>query len=302
MSQFPQPPLFICSSSAVDSEVKKFTSAADHWWNESSPEFGGLHRMNEVRVPLIERAAELAGCHAASASGTSALEGAHILDVGCGGGILAEALGRKGASVRGADAGDGNIKAARAHVSLDSALSERVKYGCVLVEDLVPQIGSTDTSSMSEEAAAVLQGVPATGFDVVVTSETIEHVADPASFLRDCAAAMRPGGTLVVTTINRTALSYALAIIAAEHVLGILPAGTHEWKKFVTPHEVQVALDSIGLKAVHSTGFGYNPITGLWANQAHMGVNYGIVLQHSGVEGGVAAATPGTGAPEVSLA
>ena len=174
---------------------------------------------------------------------------------------------------------------------LDSALAQRVKYGCVLIEDLVQHIGSSDSSGTPEEAAAVLKDIPQNGFDVVVTSETVEHVADPASFLRDCAAAMRPGGTLVVTTINRTALSYALAIVAAEHVLGILPAGTHEWRKFVTPHEVQLALDCIGLKAVHSTGFGYNPLTGLWANQSNMSVNYGIVLQHSGAEGaGVAAA------------
>ncbi len=258
--------------------------------------------MNEVRVPLVERAAELAGCQASAAQGVSALEGAHILDVGCGGGILAEALGRKGAMVRGVDAGEGNIQAAKKHVSMDADLNSRVRYGCVLIEDLIQHIPTEARAGAPEAASTVLEGVPANGFDVVVTSETIEHVADPAAFLKDCAAAMRPGGTLVVTTINRTALSYALAIVAAEHVLGILPAGTHEWRKFVTPHEVQLALDSIGLKAVHSTGFGYNPVSGLWANQSNMSVNYGIVLQHSGADGAPGAVNAGTSSPELNVA
>jgi len=171
------------SSSAVESEVAKFTSAADHWWNEQSPEFGGLHRMNEVRVPLVERAAELAGCQASAAQGVSALEGAHILDVGCGGGILAEALGRKGAMVRGVDAGEGNIQAAKKHVSMDADLNSRVRYGCVLIEDLIQHIPTEARAGAPEAASTVLEGVPANGFDVVVTSETIEHVADPAAFL-----------------------------------------------------------------------------------------------------------------------
>ena len=162
---------------------------------------------------------------------------------------------------------------------------ERIRYGCVLVEDLIAAMQGHILPANAPDTSALLQGVPTNGFDVVITSETVEHVADPATFLRDCAAAMRPGGTLVVTTINRTALSYALAIVAAEHVLGILPAGTHEWKKFVTPHEVQLALDAIGLKVVHSTGFGYNPLSGKWRNQTDMNVNYGMVLQHSGADG-----------------
>lgn len=247
-------------------EVEKFAAISHQWWNETSPEFGGLHRMNDVRVPLVELAGDLPG--------------AHVLDVGCGGGILTEALARRGAHVVGVDAGQANVAAAAAHAAGRCLGEGSVTYGAVLVEDLLPHVlgqGGEAPPPKGEDGALLLQNAPAGGFDVVVTSETVEHVADPRAFLRDCASAVRPGGALVVTTINRTAASFALAIVAAEVVLGIVPHGTHSWRQFVTPGEVMQAVPELNLE--RSQGFAYNPLTGKWCVTRDTSVNYGLVLR-----------------------
>lgn len=246
------------STTIDDAEIRKFTALADQWWKDADGPFAGLHQLNSVRVPIIRRAmrhdatVQNVDLHAAPLAGLS------VLDIGCGGGILSEALGRLGATVTGIDASSANVLAATAHSRVDPCVSKHVTYKHTSVEALA------DT------------GVQ---FDGVVASEVLEHVADVDVFLSSAVRTLRPGGRIVVTTINRTVKSFTLAILGAEYVARIVPAGTHEWGKFVTPEELSNVLHSVGCVTESIQGLWYNPLASAWGLTNDTQVNYALVAR-----------------------
>ncbi|XP_065586478.1 ubiquinone biosynthesis O-methyltransferase, mitochondrial [Cyrtonyx montezumae] len=186
----------------------------------------------------------------------SPLSGIRILDVGCGGGLLSEPLGRLGASVTGIDPLEENIRTADQHKSFDPVLAKRIQYKSGSLEEIVEE--SVET------------------FDVIVASEVVEHVADLEMFIKCCSQVLKPGGSLFITTINKTQLSYILGIVIAEKILGIVPEGTHEWEKFVPPEELQHLLEANGFSVKAVNGMLYNPLTGSWSWMESTSVNYAL--------------------------
>lgn len=204
-------------------ELEKFQALASRWWDPHS-EFRPLHEINPLRLEWIDRIATLSGKRA--------------LDVGCGGGILAEAMARRGAQVRGIDLAERSLQVAELH-ALESGTA--VEYEHVAAEDLA-----------AREPGA---------WDVVTCMEMLEHVPDPESTVRACSRLVRPGGWVFFSTINRNPKSFLLAIVGAEYVLRMLPRGTHEYEKFIRPSELASAARRSGLEAVEMSGMTYNPIT-----------------------------------------
>jgi 2-polyprenyl-6-hydroxyphenyl methylase/3-demethylubiquinone-9 3-methyltransferase len=223
----------------VDSgELAKFAALAHHWWDPESAMFGPLHRMNPLRLEWIER---LSG----------GLAGRRVVDVGCGGGILTEAMAARGALALGIDLGDKALGVARLH-KLESGAA--VDYRLVSAEALAAETPGT--------------------FDVVTCMELLEHVPEPALIITACAKLARPGGAVIISTINRNAKAYALAVVAAEYVLGLLPKGTHDYAKFLTPAEVASFARSAGLAPAGITGMAYNPFARIFRLVQDTGVNY----------------------------
>jgi len=204
-------------------EIAKFEQLASRWWDAAS-EFKPLHDINPLRVEFIDARAPV--------------RGKTVLDVGCGGGILTEALAARGAHVMGIDLGEAPLAVANLHLK-ESGL--RVDYRRVSAEDLA-------------------QERPA-GFDIVTCLEMLEHVPDPASTIAACAALVKPGGHVFFSTINRNPKSWLFAIIGAEYVLNLLPRGTHEYLKFIKPSELERWSRAAGLKLQELTGMHYNPLT-----------------------------------------
>ena len=204
-------------------EIAKFEELASRWWDPDS-EFKPLHEINPLRLDYIDR---IAG-----------LYGKRVLDVGCGGGILAESMARLGADVTGIDMGKAPLEVARLHL-LESG--QQVDYKQIPVEQLAQEIPGS--------------------FDVVTCMEMLEHVPDPASVVRACADLTRPGGAVFFSTINRNPKSYMLAIIGAEYLLGLLPKGTHDYARFIRPSELDQWIRSAGLQARNMMGMVYNPLT-----------------------------------------
>jgi len=219
-------------------ELDKFAALAHHWWDPESVMFGPLHKMNPLRLDWIDRT-------------SGGLEGKHVLDVGCGGGILTEAMAARGAVALGIDMGEKALGVARLHKLESGAAAE---YRLISAEAL----------------AAEMPGA----FDVVTCMELLEHVPDPASIVAACAALARPGGTLVIATISRSVKAYALAVVAAEYVLGLLPRGTHDYAKFLTPAEVTECARRAGLAPVDISGVTYNPFTKSFRLVPDPAVNY----------------------------
>ncbi|KAG7259273.1 hypothetical protein CRUP_019676, partial [Coryphaenoides rupestris] len=223
------------SQTTVDpEEVRRFQALAGRWWDEQG-EFGALHAMNDLRVPFIRD--NLMSVH--SEPGRP-LGGLRILDVGCGGGLLTEPLARLGADVLGVDPAENSIGTARLHSSRDPELRQRLRYRPCTVEEL---LGSEE----QEEKEKNEEGGGGGGedpFDAVVASEVVEHLADLETFAFCCGHLLKPGGSLFITTINKTRLSYALGIVAAEQLLRLVPRGTHDWDKFISPTELQRLLES----------------------------------------------------------
>jgi 2-polyprenyl-6-hydroxyphenyl methylase / 3-demethylubiquinone-9 3-methyltransferase len=234
-------------------EIDKFRSMAADWWSPTG-KFAALHRFNPVRLTFIRDAA--VKHFGLKAEARQPLEGLRLLDAGCGGGLVTEPMARLGAHATGIDAGDANIKAAMVHAD---ALQIDADYRVGTVEGLIAA------------------GEPL--YDIVLALEVVEHVADPAQFLSDCARLLAPGGLMILATLNRTARAYALAILGAEHVLRWLPVGTHDWSKFVTPEEARAALVGAGLEVDAPVGVSFSPLSGRWTLGSDAGVNYMLLAR-----------------------
>ena len=218
-------------------EIAKFEALASRWWDHSG-EFRPLHEINPLRANFIDQHSPVAG--------------KQLVDVGCGGGILAESMAQRGAAVTGIDMGEAPLSVARMH-GLESGVE--VNYRQSTAEDLA-----------AEEAGT---------YDIVCCLEMLEHVPDPGAVIAACAALARPGGSLYFSTINRNAKAFAFAIVGAEHILKLLPAGTHEYAKFIKPSELAGWLREAGLVLEGMTGLTYNPLTSRYRlNDRDVSVNY----------------------------
>ncbi len=224
-------------SNADQAELDKFSQLAHRWWDANS-EFKPLHDINPLRLEWISG---LAG----------GLQGKRVVDVGCGGGILSESMARQGAQVTGIDLADKPLKVAKLH-QLESGV--QVDYRLIAAEDL----------AAAEPAS----------FDVVTCMEMLEHVPDPVSVMAACAQMVKPDGWVFFSTLNRNPKSYLLAIVGAEYVLNMLPKGTHEWSKFIKPHELAAFARQAGLESVELKGMTYNPFTKAYRLGRDTDVNY----------------------------
>lgn len=228
-------------SNVDELELDKFSQLAHKWWDTES-EFKPLHEINPLRLGFIDDFAAIAG--------------KTVLDVGCGGGILAESMAARGASVTGIDLAKKSLKVAQLH-SLESGVS--VNYRCVAVEDL------------AAEAPA--------SFDVVTCMEMLEHVPDPQSVVRACAQLVKPGGWVFFSTLNRNAKAYMLAVLGAEYVLNMLPKGTHDYARFLKPSELSRMARNAGLGIETLRGMSYNPLTRIYSLGDDTDVNYLIATR-----------------------
>jgi len=217
-------------------EIAKFSELAHRWWDPNS-EFKPLHEINPLRLKWIDK--------------QSQLNGKKVLDVGCGGGILAEAMAGAGAAVSGIDLSDKALKVARLHL-FESGKS--VDYKLVSAEDFAAQHAGE--------------------FDIVTCMEMLEHVPDPASVVAACSRLVKPGGWVFFSTLNRNAKSYLFAVVGAEYVLKLLPRGTHDYAKFIRPAELARMAREAGLETQELIGMTYNPLTRVYKLEADTDVNY----------------------------
>lgn len=226
-------------------ELAKFSSLAHRWWDLEG-EFAPLHQINPLRLGWIDALRPLSG--------------ARVVDVGCGGGILADSMARKGANVLGIDLAEKSLKVAQLHAL--EAQTPNLEYRNVAAE------------ALAAESPAQ--------FDVVTCMEMLEHVPDPESIVRACTALVKPGGWVFFSTINRNAKSFLMAIIGAEYVLNLVPRGTHEYARLIRPNELSRYCRDAGLDTLSSRGLGYNPITRRYALSADTSVNYMLATRRSG--------------------
>src|SRR6187402_642190 len=235
-----------------EAEIARFSALAKEWWNPRG-KMAVLHKFNPVRLAYIRDAA----CKrfARDPKQLDCLNDLRILDIGCGGGLLCEPLARIGASMLGADPAEKNIAVAKLHAE-QSGL--KIDYRVTTAEAL---------ADAGER------------FDIVLAMEVVEHVADMKLFVARCAEMVRPGGLMIVATINRTLKSFALAIVGAEYVLRWLPRGTHQWDKFVTPDELAQHLANNKLTITEQAGVVYNPLADRWSISSDMDVNYMVVAE-----------------------
>jgi 2-polyprenyl-6-hydroxyphenyl methylase/3-demethylubiquinone-9 3-methyltransferase len=237
------------TTTSIDpAEVARFSAIAAEWWDPKG-KFAPLHQFNPVRLAFIrEQALRRFG---RDATARRPFEGLRLLDIGCGGGLLSEPMARLGFAVTGVDASERNIGTAGAHAREQGVA---IDYRATTAEALLAE--GTEP------------------FDVVLNMEVIEHVAEPRAFLRDCAALLAPGGLMVVATLNRTLKALALAKVGAEHILRWLPAGTHDWRKFLKPDEVRGFVADLPLAVEGPFGVAYNPLSGRWSRGGDVDVNY----------------------------
>ena len=232
------------SSNVDPAELAKFSDLAHHWWDKTS-EFAPLHAINPLRLDWINSLATL--------------DGKRVLDVGCGGGILADSMARRGANVLGIDLATKSLKVAQLHAL--EAQTPNIAYREISAEDLA-----------LEQPA---------GFDVVTCMEMLEHVPDPQSIVAACATLVKLGGTVFFSTLNRNARAFLHAIVGAEYVLGMLPRGTHEYAKFITPSELATFGRKVGLELQAMRGLEHNPITKRYKLSDDTRVNYMLATQKS---------------------
>ena len=243
------------TSSSVDpQEIRRFDAMAADWWNPRGS-MKALHRLNPLRLRYIRD--QIAGHFGRSATVLDGLRDLRLADIGCGAGLLSEPLAKLGGTVTGIDMATANVEMAKSHAARSNLA---IDYRNSAAEDLL---------AAGER------------FDVVLAMEIVEHVTDPAAFLKTCAGLVKPGGLLFVSTINRTMKAYALAIVAAENVLRWVPRGTHDWNKFVTPSEIGAAVEPEGLSELDRTGVAYNPLFDEWRLARDMDVNYMMVFGRS---------------------
>lgn len=229
-------------------EVAKFESMAAEWWDPNG-KFKPLHMLNPCRLDYIT--SQIAAEFDRDLATPEPFSGLRLLDIGCGGGLLAEPMARLGATVVGADAAAGNIPVAQVHAA-QSGLD--IDYRNTTAEDLA------DTGET---------------FDIVLNMEVVEHVADPATYLTACRRLLKPGGLHICSTLNRTAKSFAAAIVGAEFIMRWLPKGTHDWNRFITPEELYGLLRDAGLDPVDRKGFVFNPLSWSWSlSDRDLAVNY----------------------------
>ena len=241
------------AGSTVDqAEVDRFSALAAEWW-DTRGKMAPLHKFNPVRLGYIrDQAAEHFD---RDPKKLDCLKGLRILDIGCGGGILSEPLARLGASMVGVDPSEKNIEVAKLHAGQSDL---EIDYRCSTAEQL-----SADGES----------------FDLVLAMEVVEHVSDVSLFVRSCGAMVKPGGLMIAATLNRTLKSFALAIVGAEYILRWLPPGTHQWDKFVTPNELEIAMEQAGLRVSDERGVIYNPFADEWKLSSDTDVNYMLAAE-----------------------
>lgn len=234
-------------STIVAEEIEHFAKDSSHWWDENGP-FKPLHRLNPVRIKYIKQ--QICAHFNRDFDDLKALKGLKILDIGCGGGLVCEPLARLGASVTGIDADANAIEVAKNHSDLG------INYIC------------DDAANLDKE------------FDIVLALEVIEHVSDIDAFINTCAKRMKPDGIIIMSTLNRTPKSYALGIVAAEYILGWVPKGTHNWKKFVKPSEISRHARKQNLTPQNITGLIFNPLKNeFMLSETDLDVNYLISLR-----------------------
>jgi 2-polyprenyl-6-hydroxyphenyl methylase/3-demethylubiquinone-9 3-methyltransferase len=217
-------------------EIAKFEAIASRWWDPSG-EFKPLHAINPLRLDYVDKRAPLLGCT--------------VLDIGCGGGLMAEAMAARGAKVTGIDLSEGALKVARLHLKESG---RQVDYRNISAEALATELSGH--------------------FDVITCLEMLEHVPDPGSVIRSIAAMLKPGGQVVFSTLNRTPKGFVLGILGAEYLLRLVPPGTHEYAKFIRPSELDAWAREAGLEHRHSTGLHYNPLTREYRMGPGLDVNY----------------------------
>jgi 2-polyprenyl-6-hydroxyphenyl methylase/3-demethylubiquinone-9 3-methyltransferase len=238
-----------------DAEVEKFDRLAGEWWDPRGP-MKPLHRINPLRLAWLRDTA--ARHFDRDGRAIRPFEGLSLLDIGCGGGLLSEPLARQGFAVTGIDPAGENVAIAAAHAA---EAGVTVDYRAQTAETLLGE---------------------GAGFDVVLAMEVIEHVPDPAAFVATAARLVKPGGLLMVSTINRTKRAFALAILGAEYILRWLPVGTHSWDRFVTPEEFSGFIRDNGLDVFERSGMVYNPLADRWSLSRDMAVNYMLAARREG--------------------
>lgn len=235
------------SSNADPEELARYSALADTWWSTTGP-FWPLHRLNALRIDYIRD--KLCERYGRSATEAQPLQGLQVLDVGCGGGILSESVARLGATVHGIDVVERNIATALIHARQ---------------ADLPIHYELASIDALAERRAQ---------YDVVLNMEVVEHVPDPDTFIRKCASVVNDTGCMFVATINRTLRAYLFAIVGAEYVLRWLPRGTHQWRRFCTPAEIESVLASCDLEVTARSGVRVDPLTRQFSRTSSLAVNY----------------------------
>lgn len=238
----------MAGGSSVDAaEVARFDAQAEGWWDPDGP-FRPLHRLNPTRVAVIRDM--IIGRFARTETDPAPFDGLSLVDIGCGGGLIAEPMARLGARVTGIDAAPNNVATARRHAAAGGLA---IDYRASTAEEV---LGAGER------------------FDVVLALEIVEHVADRRGFVASVAGLAKPGGIVILSTLNRTVKSLALGVVAAEYVLGWVPRGTHDWRKFVRPAELAHDLRRAGLAVGETAGLVFDPLSGAWRRSRDLDVNY----------------------------